>query len=241
MGDDVSAHKDLRKGEGERVGCVQDRAGWPCIRHIHYWSAEGKQTCALEEMGDKRRGGDRLLICLFFTVKRFAARAWCVATWTHQTTSAPYIFFCCFFVFLLHYPIHSHPVQTCPWWAWGEISTSSKKGRKRKNKTKQKNKLPGTEGCANAVIFHSQESKHRVVTDFCYLHAPGSVRSQAVPCVKTFCFLKCALSSRRRNEWVVVVVVGYGGLFHSLVVSHTREKRNKTTTPPHFFIQSSVS
>lgn len=140
-----------------------------------------------------------------------------------------------FFYIILSIPILCRPVPDGP----GVKLACHQKRKEEKNKTKQ-NKLPGTEGCANAIIFHSQESKHRVVTDFCYLHAPGSVRSQAVPCVKTFCFLKCALSSRRRNEWVVVVV-GYGGLFHSLVVSHTREKRNKTTTPLHFFIQSSVS
>lgn len=234
MGDDVSAHKDLRKGERVGwggVGCEQDRAGWPCIRHIHYWSAEGKQTCALEEMGGKRRGGDRLLMFLF-NCETFTARAWCVATWTYQTTSAPYIFLLLLFSFTLSYPF---PTQCRPVPDEPGVRLACHK----KKRTKPKNKLSGTEGCANAIIFHSQESKHGVVTDFCYLHAPGSVRSQAVPCVKTFCFLKCALSSRRRNEWVVVEVVGYGGLFHSLVVSHTREKRNKTTIPLHFFIQSS--
>lgn len=113
MGDDVSAHKDLRKGERVGwggVGCEQDRAGWPCIRHIHYWSAEGKQTCALEEMGGKRRGGDRLLMFLF-NCETFTARAWCVATWTYQTTSAPYIFLLLLFSFTLSYPF---PTQCRP-------------------------------------------------------------------------------------------------------------------------------
>lgn len=180
------------------VGCVQDRAGWPCIRHIHYWSAEGKQTCALKEMGDlKTPSVDPFL----FNCETFPARACCGATWTqpyNNHTSATYTF-------------RSFSLS-CLFLARGNLSLLSQAEVRlachQKKKLNKNNKLPCTDGCATALFFYSEESKHRVVNYFCYLHGPGSARSQAVPCVKTFCFLKCALSSSRRYEWVVV---DYGG------------------------------
>lgn len=100
---------DLRRGR--RVGWVQDRlgverAGWPCIRRINYWSAGGETNMRTEgKIKDKGCGGENLEF--LFPGNSFIAGAYHVAARNTQNyTPNPH---CHLFFYI--YLIHLHPVQ----------------------------------------------------------------------------------------------------------------------------------